>query len=115
MKQTRRAAVSFRFTPTGGSADFEKETFYADSSASSSGSSSAAAPLVTSVGFSSFAIVSFVMAHLTTSLRDGSSNMTSRSAASMIDRNPRAPVSRSKALSEISQSASSVKTSSMLS
>ena len=88
---------------------------YADSSASSSGSSSAAAPLVTSVGFSSRAIVSFVIAHLTTSLRDGSSNMTSSSAPSMIDRRPRAPVSRASALSEISQSASSVKTSSMLS
>ena len=33
----------------------------------------------------------------------------------MIDRNPRAPVSRARAFSAISQSASSVKTSSMLS
>jgi hypothetical protein len=39
--------------------------------------------------------------------------MTSSSAVSMIERRPRAPVSRSSALSAISQSASSVKTSSI--
>ena len=59
-------------------------------------------------------IVSFVITHLETSLRDGSSNITSSSAFSMIERRPRAPVSRSSALSAISQSASSVKTSSIV-
>ena len=43
---------------------------------------------------SPFEIVSFVITHLETSLRDGSSNMTSSSAASMMERSPRAPVSR---------------------
>ena len=70
---------------------------------------------MTSVGLSPFSIVSFVITHLETSFRDGSSNITSRSAVSMIERNPRAPVSRSSALSEIVQSASSVKTSSIVS
>ena len=87
---------------------------YADSSASTSCSSTEPA-LVTSVGFWPFVIVSFVITHLETSLRDGSSNITSSSAVSMIERRPRAPVSRSSAFCEISQSASSVKTSSMLS
>ncbi|HWC45666.1 MAG TPA: ATP-dependent Clp protease ATP-binding subunit ClpX [Casimicrobiaceae bacterium] len=50
--------------------------------------------LVTSVGFRPFSIVSFVITHLETSLRDGSSNITSSSAFSMIERRPRAPVSR---------------------
>ena len=34
------------------------------------------------------------MTHLETSLRDGSSNITSSSAFSMIERRPRAPVAR---------------------
>src|SRR5205823_5168449 len=85
---------------------------YADSSSSSSRSTSPA-PLVTRVGFKPFAIVSFVITHFVTSVRDGSSNMTSRRACSMIERSPRAPVSRASAWSEISQSASSMKTSSM--
>ena len=59
-------------------------------------------------------IVSFVITHFVTSRRDGSSNITSSSAASMIERRPRAPVSRSSALSAISHSASSVKTSSIV-
>ena len=54
-----------------------------------------AAPLVTSVGLRPFEIVSFVITHLETSFRDGSSNITSSSALSMIERSPRAPVSRS--------------------
>ena len=58
-------------------------------------------------------IVSRVITHFETSLREGSSNITSSSAPSMIDRSPRAPVSRSSALSAISQSPSSVKTSSI--
>ena len=70
--------------------------------------------LVTSVGLRPFEIVSFVITHLETSLREGSSNITSSSALSMIERSPRAPVSRSSALSAISQSASSVKTSSIV-
>ena len=69
--------------------------------------------LVTSVGFRPFEIVSFVITHLETSLRDGSSNMTSRSAFSMIERRPRAPVSRASALSAISQRASSRNSSSI--
>jgi hypothetical protein len=91
----------------------EPDGTYAVSSASSGGSSSAPALVVTSVGLSPFSIVSFVIAHLVTSLRDGSSNITSKRALSIIDRSPRAPVSRSSALSAISQSASSVKTSSI--
>src|SRR3954453_14004790 len=85
---------------------------YADSSASWSSSMSAPA-LVTSVGFRPFSIVSFVITHLETSFRDGSSNITSSSAFSMIERRPRAPVSRWSALSAIDQSASSVNTRSM--
>ena len=61
-----------------------------------------------------FEIVSFVITHLETSLRDGSSNITSSSAVSMIERRPRAPVSRSSAFSEIDQRASSVKTRSIV-
>src|SRR5688572_6117013 len=78
-------------------------------------SSSSGTPCVTSVGLMPFAIVSFVITHLETSRRDGSSNITSSSAPSMIERRPRAPVSRSSALSPISHSASSVKTSSTVS
>src|SRR5581483_2288234 len=87
---------------------------YAVCSTGSSGSSSTyVPPLVTSVGRIPWEIVSLVITHFVTSRRDGSSNITSRSAPSMIERNPRAPVSRSSALSAISQSASSVKTSSI--
>ena len=39
--------------------------------------------LVTSVGFKPFEIVSFVITHLETSLRDGSSNITSGRAATV--------------------------------
>src|SRR5262249_26918610 len=85
---------------------------YADSSARSSGRSSAPA-LVTSVGLRPRSMVSFVITHLETSRREGSSNITSRSAFSMIDRRPRAPVSRASARSAIDHSASSVKTRSM--
>ena len=53
---------------------------------------------MTSVGLRPFEIVSFVITHLETSLREGSSNITSSSAPSMIERRPRAPVSRSSAL-----------------
>src|SRR5262249_12621837 len=84
---------------------------YAVCSAGASGSSPAA--LVTSVGRMPCEIVSFVITHFVTSRRDGSSNITSRSAPSMIDRRPRAPVSRARAWSAISHIASSVKTSSM--
>ena len=46
-----------------------------------------------------FSIVSRVTTHFLTSRREGSSNWTSSSTSSMIERRPRAPVSRSSALS----------------
>ena len=57
-------------------------------------------------------MVSRVTTHLRTSSRDGSSNITSSRAASMIDRRPRAPVSRSSARSAMACSDSSLNTSS---
>src|SRR4029450_10157624 len=47
--------------------------------------------LVTSVGLRPFEIVSFVITHLETSWRDGSSNITSSRAPSRVERGPRAP------------------------
>ena len=68
---------------------------------------------MTSVGLRPLRIVSLVITHLETSLREGSSNMTSSRSSPTIERRPRAPVLRSSALSAISQSASSVKMSSI--
>ena len=68
---------------------------------------------VTSVGARPFSIVSRVTTHFVTSRREGSSNWTSSSVSSRIERRPRAPVSRSSALSAIAPSESSAKTSSM--
>ena len=56
---------------------------------------------VTSVGVRPFSTVSFVTTHFLTSRREGSSNCTSSRISSMIERRPRAPVSRSSALSAI--------------
>ena len=58
-------------------------------------------------------IVSRVTTHLETSRREGSSNWTSISVSSRIERRPRAPVSRSSALSAIAPSESSWKLSSI--
>ena len=66
---------------------------------SSPGSSFAAS--VTSVGLRPFSIVSLVTTHFFTSRREGSSNWTSSRVSSRIERRPRAPVSRSIALSAI--------------
>ena len=68
---------------------------------------------VTSVGLRFFSTVSFVTTHLVTSPREGSSNWTSSRISSRIERRPRAPVSRSSALSAIEPSASSAKCSSI--
>ena len=84
---------------------------YADSARRDCGTSGAAS--VTSVGDRPFSIVSFVTTHFLTSRREGSSNCTSSSVSSMIERRPRAPVSRASAFSATETSASSEKTSSM--
>src|ERR1700760_3469232 len=68
---------------------------------------------VTRVGRRPSVIVSLVTTHLVTSRREGSSNWTSSRVSSRIERRPRAPVSRSRALSAIASRLSSAKTSSM--
>jgi hypothetical protein len=68
---------------------------YADSSAGAS--IDACPPEVTSVGRVPRSIVSRVTTQRAMSDRDGSSNITSVSALSMIERRPRAPVSRARA------------------
>ena len=54
-----------------------------------------------------------VTTHFFTSRRDGSSNWTSSRVSSSIERRPRAPVSRARALSAMEVSDSSAKTSSI--
>ena len=95
--------------------DREPVTWRAQAVPSATAPSSSGTPCVTSVGLRPLEIVSRVITHFDTSRLEGSSNITSSSAPSMIDRRPRAPVSRSSARSAISQSASSVKTSSIVS
>ena len=82
-------------------------------SSSSSSATSGAAAWVTKVGGRPCSIVSLVTTHLETSRREGSSNWTSSSVSSRIERRPRAPVSRSSALSAIAPSESSWKLSSI--
>jgi len=68
---------------------------------------------MTAGGLRPRSIVSLVTTHFLTSRREGSSNCTSSRISSMIERSPRAPVSRSSARSAIDASASSEKTSSI--
>jgi hypothetical protein len=75
------------------------------------GRASGCAAWVTRVGFRPFSIVSRVTTHFLTSRREGSSNWTSCSVSSIIERSPRAPVSRSIALSAMASSESGAKTS----
>ena len=109
------ALAAAHASPRAGPGDLERRAAAALGrlSAACSSSSATLRRIVTSVGLMPLEIVSFVITHLETSLRDGSSNITSSSAPSMIERKPRAPVSRSSAWSEISHSASSVNTSSI--
>ena len=95
--QSRGRAAALRPTPRAGS-----------ESCASSGAAS-----VTSVGVRPFSTVSLVTTHFFTSRREGSSNCTSSRISSMIERRPRAPVSRSRPFSATAVSESSENTSSI--